>query len=75
MNSRLPINVTVDDIKNNPQFAKLLESLTQHLTVDGGCTVSQRYVDKVQVGHFAFSVLLLVEVTACIDSHMRQWMS
>lgn len=47
VNNSLPIHLTASNVQQNPEFVKLLMSLTRHLT-DGGMSVAVRK-DMLQV--------------------------
>lgn len=48
MNSSLPVHLTSSNVKQNPEFAKLLTSLTRHLTNTGMSLTVHK--DLMQVG-------------------------
>ena len=48
VNSSLPVHLTPSNVQENPEFAKLLTSLTRHLT-DGGMSLAV-HKDMTQVG-------------------------
>ena len=52
MNSSLPVHLTSSNVKQNPEFAKLLTSLTRHLTNTGMSLTVHK--DLMQVGDNRF---------------------
>jgi len=45
----LPVALTPEDFRQNPEFGKLLKALTQHLVPSGASVASQQDVQEVPV--------------------------
>jgi len=44
---KLPVALTPEDVKQNPEFGKLLKALTQHLVPSGASAASEQDVQEV----------------------------
>lgn len=51
VNNSLPVHLTASNVQQNPEFAKLLTSLTRHLTENGMSAVVHKDMVQVSVTH------------------------
>lgn len=68
MNSSLPVHLTSSNVKQNPEFAKLLTSLTRHLTNTGMSVTVHK--DLMQVG----DIIALKQACVLDISFPYSWM-
>lgn len=58
-----PVNITDSDLQKNPEFAKLLNLLSQHLTSDGTSFQIQKDLEQV----LSFTDKLLYNLSKCLS--------
>ena len=59
VNNRLPVAVTAHDLKRNPEFYNLLESLTRHVTDNGMSKSADRDLAEVIISITFFTKICI----------------